>query len=495
VINLTDYGIIRDNLEEAHNYLFEGDIVRDGFVNLNDFRAWKNLPSVISSGVLAQIAAIPEPSSLVLLLGSAVIVGGRRRKPMQSQSTVASGQSMVPSFPRRREPRSNHCNVCKIIPSLLVVLCLGLVSSISRAELLYYDPFNIGASPAAGQYTTGALIPTFGNGQNPTIGPTPFMTGAWAANAADSINNTVQAQGLSFIGAPVSGGSLGVLRDADNVVQSSRAFRQLTTPFTATTEGTYYFSFLANFGGVGVSPTSASRDDVAHRAVEFQQGSDEGSNIRIGYASYNGNFNSLPPAQAPLKFGPFGQEVLIAGAPANFIADNGTTHLVVMKFTMSATDLMDSVELFLDPTDNEEPVVADASFFNRNIAFDRVSGPVQFGGAGTPMQFDEFRVANTYIDVLPDFPMKGDTNNDDLVNMADYLNIYQHLNLTGGDVPSSLELHPDVTGDGRVDLRDIALWRANRTGGALTGEVTVPEPTSLILLTSLAILALGRRRA
>lgn len=467
VINLTDYGVIRDNLETSRKYLFEGDIVRDGFVDLNDFRAWKNLPSVISSGVLAQIAAIPEPSSIVLLTGSAALVAGLRRKRM---------------------PRG-------LVTCFALVAALALTSS-ARAALLYYDPFNIGASPAAGQYTVGPLISTFPNGQNPTIGPTPFLTGPWTANAADSINNTVQAQGLSFIGAPVSGGSLGVLRDANNVVQSSRAYRALSTPFTETTEGTYYFSFLANFGGVGVSPTSTSRDDVAHRAVEFQQGADEGGNIRIGYTSYNGNFNSLPPSQAPLKFGPFGGEVLIAGAPANFIADGGSTHLVVMKFTMSATDLMDSVELFLNPTDTDEPVVADAAFFNRNIIFDRISGPVQFGGAGTSMQFDEFRVANTFIDVLPEFPLKGDTNNDDLVNMLDYTNIFQHLNLSGANVPNTLELHPDVNGDGRVDLRDIALWRANRTVPGLTAQVAVPEPASVVLglLASLGMLGLGRRQ-
>src|SRR5690606_23949782 len=79
-INLTDYAIIRDNMETAKNNLFLGDFVRGCYVNLNCFCACKNFPSLISSGVLDQIAAIPEPSSLALLLGSAVLVGGMRRK-------------------------------------------------------------------------------------------------------------------------------------------------------------------------------------------------------------------------------------------------------------------------------------------------------------------------------------------------------------------------------------------------------------------------------
>src|SRR5690606_27507087 len=182
--NLTDSAVIRDNLEESHNYLFEGDIVRDGFVDLNDFRAWKNLPSVINSGVLAQIASIPEPSTLVLVLGTVALLSGRRGKRM---------------------PRA-------LVTCFVLTAALGLASP-ARADLLYYDPFNIGASPAAGQYTTGALVPTLGNGQNPVVGPTPFSTGPWEANAADSLGNVVQAQGLSFIGAPVSGGSLGVSLD------------------------------------------------------------------------------------------------------------------------------------------------------------------------------------------------------------------------------------------------------------------------------------------
>jgi hypothetical protein len=122
-----------------------------------------------------------------------------------------------------------------------------------------------------------------------------------------------------------------------------------------------------------------------------------------------------------------------------------------------------------------------------------MSGPIQFGGAGTAAAFDELRVANTFIDALPDFPLKGDTNGDDLVNQLDYQAIVTHMNLTGQSTANG-----DVTGDGRVDLRDLRLWRDNRTdipGLGGVGEVTVPEPTTVVmaLLGTLMMVGRGRR--
>jgi hypothetical protein len=166
--------------------------------------------------------------------------------------------------------------------------------------------------------------------------------------------------------------------------------------------------------------------------------------------------------------------------------------LIVFKFTMSDQPASDNIDIYLDPTDTVEPVIASASFLGRDFTLGAVSGTVQFGGAGTPMQFDELRVADTFIDALPDFPLKGDTNGDDLVDILDYTAIVQNLNLFGRTTAQG-----DVTGDGRVDLRDLRLWRDHRTDIALgaVGEVTVPEPTSVVLglLASLSVLGLRRR--
>lgn len=468
-INLTDYAIIRDNLEESHNYLVDGDIVRNGFVDLNDFRAWTLLPSVINSGVLAEIAAIPEPSSMVLIL----------------VSTIAG------AFSRRRFGISDRA--CALLLAVVGGLMVAMNGSTASAALLAYDPFLTGANPALGQYTVGPLVTAIGNGQNPTIGPTPFFTGGWDGGAADSLATQVQATGLSFLGSPAGGGSIqsGIVDGTG----ASRPGRRMASPWTATTNGTYYISFLMNFGGVGVNP-NGTRDDVAHRAIELW---DESGNIgdgsavlRIGYMSYNGNFNSLPPSQAPLKAGPFGQELIIEGGPASFLEDNGSTHLFVLKFEFSDQAASDTVSIYLDPTENEEPIIAGAVFPGLDFTLGAIGGPVQFGGGGTPMVFDELRVADTFEDALPEFPRKGNTNPeiDDFVDIADYNAIITHMNLTGMTTSQG-----DVTGDGRVDLRDLRLWRDNRTDiGPLAGDISVPEPASAALLAFALLPLFGRGR-
>ncbi len=133
-----------------------------------------------------------------------------------------------------------------------------------------------------------------------------------------------------------------------------------------------------------------------------------------------------------------------------------------------------------------EPVVPNASLSGINVTLGAIGGFTEYGGTGQGPIFDELRVADTFIDALPKFPLPGDTNNDDLVNLVDYQNILAYMNLGGAMVPSTLELHPDVTGDGKVTIADYRLWKDNRTdlpgiGGASTGP-GIPEPTSLLVL-------------
>ena len=105
-----------------------------------------------------------------------------------------------------------------------------------------------------------------------------------------------------------------------------------------------------------------------------------------------------------------------------------------------------------------------------------------FGGYGLLPVIDEIRVGTTYLDVLPDFPLPGDTNDDDLVDMVDYINIRNHLNLSGALVPSTVALHPDVTGDGKVTIADYRLWKDNRTDTTGSGSSSgVPEPTAFVM--------------
>ena len=77
-----DFGPIRDNFLTATSLRADGDLDLSGFVDIRDFREWKNAfqgsPELIAEA-LAQLTAVPEPSSL-MLLGLAALAGGARRR-------------------------------------------------------------------------------------------------------------------------------------------------------------------------------------------------------------------------------------------------------------------------------------------------------------------------------------------------------------------------------------------------------------------------------
>ena len=86
-VDLDDYAIIRDNMLRTPATRLQGDIfpvdIRDGEVTLEDFRLWKD-EFLSAGGTLEQIAAfnaVPEPSGLLVALGTvvALAVGSRRR--------------------------------------------------------------------------------------------------------------------------------------------------------------------------------------------------------------------------------------------------------------------------------------------------------------------------------------------------------------------------------------------------------------------------------
>lgn len=77
-----DFGPIRDNFLTATNLRAEGDLDLSGFVDIRDFREWKNAfqgdPALIAQAI-AQLSAVPEPSSL-MLFGLVAVAGGLRRR-------------------------------------------------------------------------------------------------------------------------------------------------------------------------------------------------------------------------------------------------------------------------------------------------------------------------------------------------------------------------------------------------------------------------------
>ncbi len=225
--------------------------------------------------------------------------------------------------------------------TVFAITAIQFVSSHTAATQLFYDPFLTGSNPAAGEYRTFSPPVTTENpffpitGQNPTLGPTPFLTGPWVSIASDAAPNAaVQETGLSFVGAPSSGGSQISTPNAD-------VRRYLTNPLSATTEGAYYISFLANFGQ-GDYSDGIDGNDMGYRAVEFYTAAD-GFLISIAYNAYNSGGGAVQqnPLTAKMYLDGFGYQVL-QKAPDSFVED-GATHLIVLRFNFSAAVAMDSI--------------------------------------------------------------------------------------------------------------------------------------------------------
>ena len=489
-VNATDYGLVRDNQQLAQIYEAQGELTGDNFVNLDDFRAFKTIfaPGAgAGSGGLAT-AGVPEPSTLVLVFIVAAAAG----------STL-----------RRRFEVFGRLRAC-----LLTALGVGatLVSALpSSAELKYYDGFEIGP----GKYTLGIMDPTMaaGDGQNPTIGPTPFFSGAWQIRPSDgnAPNQNVQATGLAYLGAPAVGGSVGPLVDVAGTSADARVGRFLTNPWTDTTEGTFYIGYQASYGAV-VDPLSNDQQTLGFRTTEFWPvgnivGQDD-NRSEIGFQGFAGDTNQRLARFAQLRF-------VTPDGGTQFLTDTvfnefGGTHLIVMKFVLSATADMDAISVYLDPTSSTEPDLPSASASGLNFTLGAMSTISFFGTpTGTLPVFDELRVTEetgdglAFTQVIPPLPLPGDTNGDGFVDIVDFNSIVAHLNLSG-----QTTFNGDVAGangkqgtDGKVDLRDLQLWRTKRTdlpgaGAGSLGGSGVPEPSSLLMaLTAAVAFARMARRA
>jgi hypothetical protein len=466
-VNLADYRVIRDNLQESHEFLANGDLNDDGVVNLVDFRTWKSLPAVVSSGVLAQIAA-PEPASWALALFG---VGAAGRLARQRKSVAPRLESTLHRLPLR-------------FVALTIAVALALLASVRQAsaELLLYEPFNIPP------YTVGTL-----EGQNPSIGPgsPTFFDGPWAIGSTGEV---IQESTLSYLGSPSQGGSV-------TSAGEGRVGRYLRTPWDAATEGTFYLSFEASYGTVA-NPATTNQADLGFRTTEFWAaggtvGVDSGRS-EIGFQAFGVGPNVGLPSTANLRFAhPQTGPIALTDVVFN---DFAGTHLIVMKFVLSANDNSDSISVFLDPLTGTEPEVAQASVSNINFTLGAISTISKFGTTGgiRPI-FDELRVATTYEEAIPELPLPGDTNGDRLIDLVDYNNIVSHMNQqVGTTLEGDVALANGKQGsDGRVTLGDFRLWRDNRTDlppGA-PANYGIPEPSGVLLaLAAAAGLARWARR-
>jgi hypothetical protein len=465
LVNLSDASNLTPNLQHYTPFEAEGELTGDNVVNLNDFRALKNLIAAAGSGGgSGGEGNVPEPSAIVLLAMVGVLMAAFKRH------------------------RSAWCR-----PQLIIVAASfgsALIGAAeSKATLLAYDPFLIGGSPAAGQYNLGALP-----GQNPTISPTPsFFSGPWLS---ESPGNEVQATGLSYLSTPSQGGSANGY---------GRAQRALATPWDNTTVGTFYLGFQVNFGTLAVPGVG----NMGYRAIEFYPPGVTPDENRVGDIGYNQFFSNLGDAQenaatAKMQMNwnfPGASHQIIQKAPQSYNED-GLTHLLVLKFTLSATAASDTIALYFDPKTPIEPSAPSTQVTGIDVQLGSF-GLASFRNGeltdGASTVLDEIRVSTTFADVLPpDLPIPGDANDDDMVDILDYDIIIANMNLPGGQTLSQ----GDVDGDGKVTIGDFRFWKERRTlahagGGGLAGpSLSTPEPSSLVLALSalLAIGNAGRRR-
>jgi hypothetical protein len=375
---------------------------------------------------------------------------------------------------------------CLLGLAAVVSLCAVLTAaSPSAAEQLAYDAFLIGDNPAAGEYVLGPIA-----GQAPYVGPF-FGINGWVGSDAQ----VVQAAGLSYPGLPTSGGSVATIDDGFGL--NGRVGRYLDTDWDNSTVGTYYISFLANFG-----TTTAG---IGYRSVEFWPvGNDVGEDsgrMDIGYNQWGpGGPSQQNPATAQMCVNVDGQPSQIIGnAPASYNED-GVNHLLVVKFEM--TNVMaadgdgDAISVYLDPTTRTEPEIPGAYFADVDYTLHAMGTVSSFGG-GTTGIFDEIRVGTEFADVAP---IPSPWEEVPWEEMFDIIGEHFNQTVTGGPADGDIALANGQQGsDGRVTLTDFRLWKDNPYDwppqGALLMSAAVPEPSSLILVLVAAVACLGYAKA
>ncbi len=479
-VDATDYGIVRDHLQQSQIYGAQGELNGDGFVDLDDFRLFKTLYAAAAGAGStggSLVVSVPEPSTAVLAMMFLAAAALRFRKQIAGRLPLVG------------------CLAAGLLAALVA-------ASPAAAELLYYDPFLVEPGQyVAGDYPTGLL-----DGQTVTApyGTDPnFFQPEWIASTEGAVVTT---DGLSYAGSPAEGGAgmvQPIMEDpadpGEYLIFDGRTGRYLTTDWDDTTTDTYYLSCLANYGTI-----EGGDGGIGYRSIEMWPtggtiGDDNGRSD-FAYNQWAGlPSNMRQPDTAKLALvTPDGYSVAY-NAPASYNED-GVTHLVVFKFEFSADDESDSVSVYLDPLSITEPDFPSASMVGIDFTLSAI-GFTNFGGGNVDtMMMDEIRVGTTFADVLPDFPYPGDADLDGDVDLDDYDIIMAAMNTTvsGGPEAGDVGTSTGVQGsDGRVTIGDFRVWKDNYpyTPSGAGALANIPEPASwLLLLTAMAVGAGLRRR-
>ena len=157
--------------------------------------------------------------------------------------------------------------------------------------------------------------------------------------------------------------------------------RSLSSPLTAMTSGTYYLSFLINFGQ-GFYGDGIEGNDMGYRAVEFW--GDAGNfQFNIAYNTYQAAIG--PQQQQPqtgrMFFGGFGGDQILEGCAGQFLYKRRYPSRRVAIW-LSSTAASDTIAVYLDPTLSDEPVIPSAAASGVEFTLGAIGGVSLFGGSG-----------------------------------------------------------------------------------------------------------------
>jgi hypothetical protein len=266
-----------------------------------------------------------------------------------------------------------------LCPILIVV---GLVAP-TNAVLLSYEPF------ADAGYTVGTQLPS-------TTTTVTGYTGPWIGTDWGTQRPAVQANSLEYTGDGYlgsTGNKVGVPSNTGGDApqgSSGRVYRMLDSSLTvtSTTTGTLYLSFLFQRG------TGTGSNVYQTLALGNNSSFDSGRHFDIGVnASTQYNFGVNNTTNLAIN----NQTYHSTGVTA----DTGV-HLFVVKFTLSASDLSDSVTVWVDPVlGGIGDPAGGTTVSGRNLTWDRIALSDYDDNAAS---WDEIRWGTTFdsVTIIPE---------------------------------------------------------------------------------------------
>ncbi len=306
-----------------------------------------------------------------------------------------------------------HISIPQRIPALLAGLSLSIGSA--QAAMTAYDGFG---HPATSNLAPYAAPSNGGASQSNTLGSIlhdkplatlvtntglgfpgkwiePLPTGDIGSFTTRFFRYSSNASWVLNYPGLLSNNSAGALMYGSDFSygQINRASRLLTTPFTGSSTGTHYMSFLmrkntTNTGYIGFEMLSGGGDN-SNRTLQFGGSTDT--------SAATGNWGMRLNNTSPVDVAAVGTSVQ---SDVPVVTDQ--TVLVVMKLTLSAAPASDSVTLWVNPADlgAEGNSGAGVTVSGIDFAADRIA-MAGYTYAGHWCFFDEFRLGSAWGDVLP----------------------------------------------------------------------------------------------